>query len=246
MYFVRNKVTSTNALLLSNITIYQWLCLSYRGLCNTGYPSERHLKPNLLKSRLSISYFSVVKSFCDFVLSTTVSLQCVVQNVKTIGQITRLLWTKTNKISRDLSLIWVSDILYCTRPHAKKNGNVIYSFDQLFYIACRKTCLKFIMWDFQTNFEDWYSNTSWETEKMLLFLFKIGQYWQWMAWFRQQQMLSKMSNIMTSVYHSIWSVMFYVFFVYPEYLTAWNILFYSWSYRIDVQTGRLIIRDRIG
>ena len=37
-------------------------------------------------------------------------------------------------------------------------GNFIYSFDQIVYIACRETCLLFLMWDFQTNFDDWYFN----------------------------------------------------------------------------------------
>ena len=62
-------------------------------------------------------------------------------------------------------------------------GNFIYSFDQIVYIACRKTCLLFMMWDFQTNFDDWYFNISWATGKCWrLFLFKTGQYWQLMAW----------------------------------------------------------------
>ena len=64
------------------------------------------LKQNLAKSRSSIIYRSVVKSFWNFEQSTAVILPCSVQNFKTIWQICNTLWS--NEISRDLSLRCVS------------------------------------------------------------------------------------------------------------------------------------------
>ena len=59
------------------------------------------LNSNLAKSRLSISYFSVVKSFWNFAHSTTVLFPCSVQNFETIWQLKYILWI--NEISQHLS-----------------------------------------------------------------------------------------------------------------------------------------------
>ena len=83
-----------------------------RWLCNIRYPN---LKPNLVKTRLPTTYFSFTQSFWNLAQSTSVSLPCSVQNLKSIGQVKWMLWT--NKISWELSLWWVSgEILYCTAP----------------------------------------------------------------------------------------------------------------------------------
>ena len=72
------------------------------GLFNIGYLFEAHLNPNLVKSRLPITYYSVTQSFWNFAQSTAVILLCSVQNLKMIGQQKRMLWT--TEISRDLNL----------------------------------------------------------------------------------------------------------------------------------------------
>ena len=83
-------------------------CLS-RTLCNIEYSSETHLK---LKSREisfvhNMSRLSNRFEICPIVPNTAVILPCSVQNFKTIGSLTRMLWG--NEFSGDLSLRWVSD-----------------------------------------------------------------------------------------------------------------------------------------
>ena len=69
-------------------------------------PSKLMLNANLAKSRLPITSFSVIKSFCNFAQSTTVTLPCCVQNFRAVWQMTCMLWA--NRISLDSSLSWVS------------------------------------------------------------------------------------------------------------------------------------------
>ena len=65
---------------------------------------KRILNSDLVKSRLPITYFSVIQSFWNFAQST-LSPPCPVQNFKIIRQLARMIWTY--EISRDLSLRWV-------------------------------------------------------------------------------------------------------------------------------------------
>ena len=65
------------------------------------------LNPNLAKSNLSVTYFSVIQSFRNFAQSMAVILLCSVQIFKTIGQLKGMLFT--NDISQDLSWRKVSD-----------------------------------------------------------------------------------------------------------------------------------------
>ena len=75
-------------------------------LCNIRYPSKLILNSNLAKSHSSITSVSVVQSFGNFVQITAVLLSYSVQNFKTLGLLTPMIWTYD--ISRDLSLRWVS------------------------------------------------------------------------------------------------------------------------------------------
>ena len=74
---------------------------------------------NLAKSRSSITSVSVIQSIWNFAQSTAVILPCSVQYFKTIGLLTGMF--RTNGISRDLSLRWVSGgwpILQSTPIHS--------------------------------------------------------------------------------------------------------------------------------
>ena len=89
--------------------------------CNQGccaiqaIRSKLNINPNLVKSRLPITYWLEIQSVWHFVQKTAVALSCSVQNSKAIEQLKRILCTK--EISRDLSLRWVwTDIFYCTTP----------------------------------------------------------------------------------------------------------------------------------
>ena len=63
--------------------------------------------PNLMQSRLHITYFSGTKSFWTFAQSTGVVLPHFVQKFWATEQLKQMLWT--NEISWDLRLIRVSD-----------------------------------------------------------------------------------------------------------------------------------------
>ena len=79
-------------------------------LCNIRYASETHkliLNQILAKSRLPITYWSIIQSFCNFAQSTTVIPLYSAQKSKAIGQLKLMLWT--DEISRGLRLRWVSD-----------------------------------------------------------------------------------------------------------------------------------------
>ena len=83
-------------------------------LCNIVHPSETHLKTKSRETSLvNNPYPSWPFVPRYFVQSTTVSLRCSVQNLKTIGKLLWMLWT--NEIPWDLSLKWVqTDFLYGT------------------------------------------------------------------------------------------------------------------------------------
>ena len=76
---------------------------------------KRILNSNRMNSRLPISYFCSIKSFRNFVQSTTRMSLCIVQNFKRVGISEKKLWA--NEISRDLCLIWVSG-RYATLQYA--------------------------------------------------------------------------------------------------------------------------------
>ena len=78
----------------------RWICsLTYNenntpGCCAIQYIRPKLIfNPNLVKSRLSVTYSSLIKSFRNFAQRTAVILPCSVQNFKTIAQLKRMLWT---------------------------------------------------------------------------------------------------------------------------------------------------------
>ena len=81
--------------------------------CTKGRCAEQDIRPklilnpNLMNSRLSITFFGSYPIVSKFAQSTAVILPCSVQNFKTIEQLKQMLWT--NEISWDDSLRWVSD-----------------------------------------------------------------------------------------------------------------------------------------
>ena len=70
------------------------------------YTPKLILNWNVAKYHSSIVLISDMESFCNFAESTTVSKPCLLQNLKTIPQLRKRLFT--NEISRDFSLKWVS------------------------------------------------------------------------------------------------------------------------------------------
>ena len=84
-----------------------WLFKCSAGaLCDMWYPPKTHLE---LKSRLPMTNFAVVQSFCNFAQGTEVSLSCSLQNSVTTDLTKQMSWR--NKISKDLSLFLACFVL---------------------------------------------------------------------------------------------------------------------------------------
>ena len=82
------------------------LLASLKAVTSHNIPPKLVLNSNLVKSPLSLTYFSVAQSFWNFAQSMAVILPCSVQNFKTNGQ---LKWVmKLNQFSLDLivRLVW--------------------------------------------------------------------------------------------------------------------------------------------
>ena len=77
---------------VNNTTMSLVRCLLLTPLLQ--YSTALILNANLAKSRLPFTCFLVVRLFCYFVQSTTVSSPCSVQNFKTIWQLKLVLWTR--------------------------------------------------------------------------------------------------------------------------------------------------------